>query len=502
MDWNVLWLSLAWIAIVLYSLALVILLVYSITQAILAWNYNQSKKKPSKTPKWDFNQGDPYPLISVQLPIFNELYVIKRLLASVTALDYPQSKLEIQVLDDSTDESVALTAQLVKEYQKQGFDIEHIRRTERTGFKAGALKEGVACAKGAYIAIFDADFLPPKDWLLRTVPYFKEKNIGVVQSRWGHINKNYSLLTKIQAFALDAHFTLEQTGRNSQGHFINFNGTAGIWRKECILDAGNWQGDTLTEDLDLSFRAQLKEWKFKYVEQLETPAELPITMSAIRTQQFRWNKGGAENFQKMIRRVWSNPKISVATKFHASMHLLSSSMFLSVLTVAVLSVPMLYIKAQWNIFSWYFHFSSLFIISTLFFLMSYWQMYRQHYQGGWLGFASFLQQFILFYTVAMGLSIHNSLAVLEGHWGKKSAFVRTPKFNLTSLNDSWKNNKYLAQNLSINILWESILALYFLFGIYSAFTVGKEGDLGLLPFHCMFFIGFSYIVVQSIRGRH
>ena len=502
MDWNILWLGLAWIAIVLYSLALVLILVFSSTQAILAWNYTQSKKNPSQSPQWDFNQGNPYPLVSVQLPIFNELYVIERLLTAVTALDYPQSKLEIQILDDSIDESVALTAQLVKEYQKQGFDIKHIRRTERKGFKAGALKEGLAHAKGEYIAIFDADFLPPKNWLLRTVPYFKEENIGVVQSRWGHLNKNHSLLTKIQAFALDAHFTLEQTGRNSQGHFINFNGTAGIWRKECIVDAGNWEGDTLTEDLDLSFRAQLKEWKFKYVEQLETPAELPITMSAIRTQQFRWNKGGAENFQKMIRRVWSNPKISVATKFHASMHLLSSSMFLSVLTVAVLSVPMLYIKAQWDIFSGYFHLSSLFLISTLFFLISYWQMYRQRYQGGWRGFANYLKQFTLFYTVAMGLSMHNSLAILEGHRGKKSAFVRTPKFNLISVNDSWTNNKYLARNLSINILWETVLALYFLFGIYSAFTVGKEGDLGLLAFHCMLFIGFSYIVVQSIRGRH
>ena len=217
--------------------------------------------------------------------------------------------------------------------ENQGFNIEHLRRKERTGFKAGALKAGLTSAKGTLIAIFDADFIPSKDWLLRTVPYFKDEKIGVVQTRWGHLNTNYSLLTKVQAFALDAHFTLEQTGRNSQGHFINFNGTAGIWRKACILDAGNWEGDTLTEDLDLSYRAQLKQWKFKYLEEIETPAELPVTISAVRSQQFRWNKGGAENFQKMIRKVWTHPQLSLATKFHASIHLLSSSMFLGVLSL-------------------------------------------------------------------------------------------------------------------------------------------------------------------------
>ena len=502
MDWNSISLGLAWIVIFLYTLALVVVFVFSATQAYLAWKYTHSKKYKPEAPQWKFNGTDSFPAVTIQLPIFNELYVIKRLLTAITALEYPKELLEIQVLDDSTDESVALTAQLVAAYQNQGFTIEHLRRKERTGFKAGALKAGLTSAKGTLIAIFDADFIPPKDWLLRTVPYFKDEKIGVVQTRWGHLNTNYSLLTKVQAFALDAHFTLEQTGRNSQGHFINFNGTAGIWRKACILDAGNWEGDTLTEDLDLSYRAQLKQWKFKYLEEIETPAELPVTISAVRSQQFRWNKGGAENFQKMIRKVWTHPQLSLATKFHASIHLLSSSMFLGVLSLALLSVPMLYIKSYWIGFAWYFNLSALFFVSTLFFFIGYWPMYQERYRSGWKGFVNYLPRFALFYTLAMGFSLHNTRAIMEGHMGKKSPFIRTPKFNIKTVSDTWKNNKYLPTKLSVNVLWEAVLALYFLFGIYSAFHLGVAGEWGLLPFHCLLFIGFSFIVFQSFRDRH
>ena len=501
MDWDFWSLLGAYVLIGLYTLALLLLLVYSIAQALLAWSFYRWKKKPPAAEQWDFSKGDPYPTVTIQLPVFNELYVMERLLAAIAQLDYPKDRLEVQVLDDSTDESVALTAKEIRKYQAQGLDIQHIRRKNRKGFKAGALKTGLETAKGEFIAIFDADFLPKPDWLLRTIPYFKDEKIGVVQARWGHLNKNYSLLTKMQAFALDAHFTLEQTGRNALGHFINFNGTAGLWRKDCIEDAGNWQGDTLTEDMDLSFRAQLKNWRFKFVEDVETPAELPVTMSAIRTQQFRWNKGGAENFQKMIRSVWRHNELSFATKFHATIHLLSSSMFLGVLTVAILSVPMLYIKAEWGHLAWYFNLTSLFVISTVFFFVGYWQMYQRRYETGWLGFMNYIQRFVTFYVIAMGLSMHNSLAILEGHLGKKSAFVRTPKFNVTNTKDRWESNKYLPKSISINVLWEGLLALYFLFGIYSAFTVGQQGDLGLLPFHSMLFVGFSFIVVQSLRGR-
>ena len=475
---------------------------YALAQLNLLVNYLSAQRKANDCPKLDLTNPDEVPLVTIQLPVFNEMYVMERLLDNISEIEYPKEKLEIQVLDDSTDESVITTAEHIKRLQAEGIDIQHIRREKRTGFKAGALKEGLEIAKGEYIAIFDADFLPKKDWLMRTIPFFKDDSIGVVQTRWGHINRNYSLLTRIQAFALDAHFTLEQVGRNSKGHFINFNGTAGVWRKECIIDAGNWEGDTLTEDLDLSYRAQLKNWKFKYLEDVETPAELPVVISAARSQQFRWNKGGAENFRKMLWRVIKNKNISVKTKVHGLLHLLNSTMFLSIFTVAVLSIPMLYIKNEYAHLRVYFYFMSFFVISTIIFFICYWFMYRQIYGSGFKKFFSYIGMFFTFFSIAMGFSLHNSIAVLEGHIGKRSEFVRTPKFNISSIKDSWKGNKYLRKKLSLNVIVEGILMLYFAFGLYSAFIVGDQGgDFGLFPFHLMLFVGFGYVFFKSLSSK-
>ena len=475
---------------------------YALAQLNLLYNYLSSKKKRSTCEKFDLNNPKEVPYVTIQLPVFNEMYVMERLLDNIALIDYPKDKLEIQVLDDSTDETVHSTKAHVEKLAATGLDIKHIIRTNRVGFKAGALKEGLEIAKGKFIAIFDADFLPKPNWLKRTVPYFKDEEIGVVQTRWGHINRNYSLLTRIQAFALDAHFTLEQVGRNSKGHFINFNGTAGVWRKACIIDAGNWEGDTLTEDLDLSYRAQLKNWKFKYLEDVETPAELPIVISAARSQQFRWNKGGAENFRKMLWRVIRSKNISAKTKVHGLLHLLNSSMFLSIFIVAILSIPMLYIKNEYAHLRDYFYIMSFFIMSTIIFFVCYWFMYRNIYGSGFKKFFSYIGMFFTFFSIAMGFSLHNSIAVIEGHVGKKSEFVRTPKFNIKSFKDNWKNNKYLKKSLSKNVVLEGILMLYFAFGLYSAFIVGDQGgDFGLFPFHLMLCIGFGYVFFKSLGSK-
>ncbi len=491
-----------YIIITIYTISLVLIFMYALAQLNLLFNYLKAQKQKDNSPKFDFSNSTEIPYITIQLPVYNELYVMERLLDNIAKLEYPREKLEIQVLDDSTDESVISTAKHIKELQKTGLDITHICRENRQGFKAGALKEGLKIAKGEFIAIFDADFLPQEDWLLKTVPYFKDPEIGVVQTRWGHINRNYSTLTKIQAFALDAHFTLEQVGRNSKGHFINFNGTAGLWRKECIYDAGNWEGDTLTEDLDLSYRAQLKNWKFKYLEDVETPAELPVIISAARSQQFRWNKGGAENFQKMAKRVVSSNNLSFKSKIHGLLHLLNSSMFLNVFLVGILSIPMLYIKNEYAHLRPYFYMMSFFVISSLIFFICYWHMYKKTYGGGIKNFFKYTGTFFTFFSIAMGFSLHNSIAVLEGHFGKKSEFVRTPKFNITTIKDGWKNNKYIRKKISLHVIIEGFLALYFAFGMYSAFIVGdKGGDFGLFPFHLMLFVGFGYVFFKSIFSK-
>ncbi len=491
-----------YIIIVIYAISLILIFMYALAQLNLLFNYLKAQKKEDDSLKFDFSKPAEIPFVTIQLPVFNELYVMERLLTNIAKIKYPNDKLEIQVLDDSTDESVISTEKHIAQLQETGLDIVHIRRENRQGFKAGALKEGLAIAKGEFIVIFDADFLPQEDWLQKTIPYFKNSEIGVVQTRWGHINRNYSTLTKIQAFALDAHFSLEQVGRNSKGHFINFNGTAGAWRKECILDAGNWEGDTLTEDIDLSYRAQLKNWKFKYLEDVETPAELPVVISAARTQQFRWNKGGAENFQKMGKRIITNKNVSAKTKIHGLLHLLNSSMFTCIFLVAILSIPMLYIKNEYAHLKPFFYVMSFFVLSSIIFFICYWFMYKKNNGGGFKNFIKYIGAFFTFFTIVMGFSLHNTIAVLEGHFGKKSEFVRTPKFNIKSLKDGWKNNKYVRTKVSLNVIIEGMLTLYFIFGMYSAFVVGnQDGDFGLFPFHLMLTIGFGYVFFKSLFSK-
>jgi len=491
-------LTISYLIIAIYSIALLLIFFYSLAQLNLLVNYLGNKRQNQSAPKFNLLDPKEIPYVTIQLPVYNEEYVMERLLANIAKIEYPKSKLEIQVLDDSTDDTVIDTAQKIKALQESGLDIQHIRRENRQGFKAGALKEGLITAKGDFIAIFDADFLPDPDWLKKTVIYFKDEEIGVVQTRWGHINRDYSTLTKIQAFALDAHFTLEQVGRNAKGHFINFNGTAGIWRKECILDAGNWEGDTLTEDLDLSYRAQLKNWKFKYLEDVETPAELPVVISAARSQQFRWNKGGAENFRKTVLSVVSAKNISFKTKFHGVMHLLNSSMFLCVFIVSVLSIPTMYIKEIYPQFDWVFSVLSFFVLSTIILFICYWFTYKSIQGSSFDNFVDYIKIFFTFFSVALGFSLHNSIAVLEGHMGKRSEFVRTPKFNLNNITDSWKGNKYLAKKLSPNMILEFALMVYFLFGMYSAVPLN---DFGLFPFHFMLFTGFGFVFFKSLTAR-
>ena len=482
--------------IIIYSVCSVSIFFFSLIQLDLFLNYKKSKTKAKDIILTKFEN---LPFVTVQLPIYNEQNVIKRLLDAVVNMDYPSDKIEIQVLDDSDDNSTIYVKNLISKLKSEtNLKINHIIRKNRDGFKAGALKYGLKLAKGNYIAIFDADFIPRRNWLKKTICGFKDPKIGVVQTKWNHINKNFSLLTKIQAFALDIHFTLEQVGRNINGYFLNFNGTAGIWRKEAIVNSGNWNGDTLTEDLDLSYRAQLRGWKINYIESIDAPAEIPFLISAIKSQQFRWNKGGAENLKKHFLSIIKNNNLKFATKLHCIFHLFSSSLFLSVFVLSFLSVPLSYVSNITSKYNWFFNFSSLFVLSTIIFFYVYWELYKLVNNKKINSFFEYIRIFISFYSISGAFAFQNSIAVLQGFVGKKSEFVRTPKFNLTSWETNLKEKKYINESRSYYFVIEGFLALYFLVSIIITILFANR-NFGFLPFHLFLFFGYTYIFVCSLR---
>lgn len=482
------------VVLVLYGLCLFLIFIYSVLQLSLAIAYIRNRKNVAnrKTPDFDPVTA---PMVTVQLPMFNELYVAERIIETCAAFDYPKEKLQIQVLDDSTDETKDVIAKKVAEVAARGINIQHVHRVDRTGYKAGALDAAMDQVQGDLIAIFDADFVPEPDFLKKTIPYFQNEKIGVVQTRWGHINKDYSLLTELQAFGLNGHFAIEQGGRNAAGHFINFNGTGGVWRKQCIEDAGGWEHDTLTEDLDLSYRAQMKGWKFQYLEEVVAPAELPITMSALKSQQHRWMKGGAECFIKMWKRLLTAKDVRFSDRVHGMSHLFNSSVFIFILTVSILSLPVLHIKDSFSDLNRVLQFMAIFIVSTVFLMVYYWNAYRDKTANTFGSFFRFVGRFFQFLIVSMGLSLSNTVAVLEGYFGIKSSFVRTPKFNVAKKGE-FKGNKYDKKSLSIINIGEGVLMVVFGF---TAVNRAIYGDLGMVPFHLMLAIGYGLVFFYTIK---
>lgn len=471
--------------ILIYFIPLLFIFTYSIIQFTLIINYLRSKKRPKTQPK-----STAFPFVTVQLPAYNEKYVIERLLDAVVAFDYPPDCFEIQVLDDSDDETTSLIQQKIDELKATGskIDLQLIRRPERTGFKAGALAYGLKIAKGEFIPIFDADFVPAPDFLKQTIPHFQDPKVGVVQTRWTHLNEDHSLLTKLQAFGLDAHFFIEQGGRNANKHYINFNGTAGVWRKATIEDAGGWSADTLTEDLDLSYRAQMKGWEFIYREDIGSPAELPVAMNAIKSQQYRWMKGGAECFIKNARKLAVNSSLRLSDRLHGFFHLLNSSVFTAVLLLALLSIPVMFMTVSNSFLYGLFKWTAVFQINWLILGVFYWISFR--YQGK--SVVEFFWRFFWFLTFMMGLSLHNSIAVFEGWMGRKTPFVRTPKFG----KDDWKSNVYVTKNIGAITWGELALCLIFL----TMFVLDIIYlNYGMMLFHGMLTLGFGSVVYFTFK---
>ncbi|MEL7223224.1 MAG: glycosyltransferase family 2 protein, partial [Bacteroidota bacterium] len=367
------------------------------------------------------------------------------------------------------------------------------------GFKAGALRDGMKQAKGEFMAIFDADFVPNKDFLLRTMPFFQDEKVGVVQTRWEHINEDYSLITRLQALQLNVHFTVEQVGRMNGEHMLQFNGTAGVWRRQTIEDAGGWEADTLTEDLDLSIRAQLKGYKIRFLENVGSPAELPAEMNSFKSQQFRWMKGGAETAKKMLPTVWRSA-LPLSHKIHATSHLLASSVFLFVFIAGVSSVPLLFFLGDLIELGFSKHFFAYFLVGLLSIISIYYVANIQSPANQEKDFgkavAKFLVLFPLFLALSMGLALHNTVAVLQGYWGKKSPFVRTPKFNINTIKDSFMKRNYLSKKLTWTTIGEGLLSLYFLAAVGGAFYVQNTT---FIIFHLMLALGYGAIFVYSLR---
>jgi cellulose synthase/poly-beta-1,6-N-acetylglucosamine synthase-like glycosyltransferase len=435
---------------------------------------------------------DPLPKVTMQLPIFNEIYVVERLLRSVSELDYPRDRLQIQVLDDSTDDTRELTAACVNGLRERGFDVQLIHRVDRTGFKAGALALGLKSADGEFVCILDADFVPPPDLLRRTIHFFSDPKIGMIQTRWGHLNRGYSLLTRVQAMFLDGHLLLEQTARSRSGRFFNFNGTAGLWRKACIEQSGGWQHDTLCEDLDLSYRAQLAGWRFIFLPDVVTPAELPVDMNGFKSQQHRWTKGSVQTCKKLLPSIWRS-NLPFFIKLEATGHLMSNFAYLLLACLCVLLHPSVG-GPQGGWLRTLLIDLPIFLAASVSVAVFYICAQRVLHPRTWLKEILFLPCLL---ALGIGLSLNNARAVLEALINHRSDFTRTPKYGIDHRSQPWRACKYRPLKSTWPVV-EMIFAIYFTYFVW--FAIVHKQYLSV-PFLLMFQGGFLYVSLCSLGRR-
>jgi len=477
------------ITLATYFFVLIVLAIYGWHRYYLVYLYMRNR---DKEPRADA-PPNPLPVVTIQLPLYNEMYVADRLIESVCAIAYPRALLEIQVLDDSTDETQSIAELAVRRYAAQGIDIKYYHRANRTGFKAGALEAGLKLARGEFIAIFDADFIPARDFLDRLMPHFTDPQVGMVQARWGHINQDYTLLTKIQSILLDGHFVLEHGGRNRSGRFFNFNGTAGIWRRAAIDDAGGWQHDTLTEDLDLSYRAQLRGWRFVFRSDVIAPAEVPVEMNAFKSQQHRWAKGSIQTCCKLLPRLL-RANLPIGVKAEAFFHLTANFNYPLMCVLSLLMFPAMVIRYNMG---WY---EMLLIDVPLFFaatfsVCNFYMVCQREIHRDWRARIKYLP-FLM--SIGIGLSINNTRAVFEALLNRQSEFMRTPKYRIEGETDEWVSKKY-RQSVAVQPLIELALGLYFTFTVFYALT---NQIYGTVPFLVLFQIGFLYTGLVSIVQQY
>ena len=470
-----------------YFTILGILSIYGLHRYFLTYLYVKNKQKAPKPQKY----SGPLPRVTIQLPIYNERYVVERLLEAVTRVDYPRALLEIQLLDDSTDETRFVASRLVSEYARAGHPVSYYHRDNREGFKAGALAEGLKHASGELIAVFDADFVPPPPIIRQMVEYFADPQIGVVQGRWTWVNRHYSSLSEIEAILLDGHFVIEHGGRNFSGRFFNFNGTAGMWRRAAIEDAGGWQHDTLTEDTDLSYRAQLKGWKFVYDPNIECPSELPVEMNSFKTQQARWAKGLIQVAKKLLPRIWRSRQ-PLRIKLEATFHLTANLAYPLMVVFSVILLPAMIVRFYQGWFQMLYLDLPMFLASTCSVSSFYMVAQRELYPKDWwkrIRFMPFLM------ATGIGLSVTNSMAVIEALIGRRSEFVRTPKYRVELKEEGWEQKKYVRRGGGWQPYVELGLAAYFVFA--TAYSYRAENYL-TMPFLLLFLVGYAYMGTMSL----
>src|SRR3954470_9458408 len=467
-----------------YMSVLIGLSAYGIHRYVIIYLFLKHRRRAT-VPAGQFEE---LPIVTMQLPVFNEVYVVERLLRSVSEIDYPKDRLHIQVLDDSTDDTRELTASCVAALRSRGFHAELIHRTDRTGFKAGALETGLGSAQGDFVCILDADFVPQPDLLKRTIHFFTDPKVGMIQTRWGHLNRGYSLLTRVQAMFLDGHLLLEQTARSRSGRFFNFNGTAGLWRKSCIVEAGGWQHDTLTEDLDLSYRAQLAGWKFIFLTDVVTPAELPVDMNGFKSQQHRWTKGSIQTCKKLLPTIWRSD-LPFLIKLEATGHLTSNFAYLLLACLCVLLHPSPGGPQGWvrTLLIDVPIFLTASVSVTLFYICAQ----RELHPRTWMKEILLLPCLL---ALGVGLSINNARAVLEAVFNHQSDFARTPKYGIERKSQPWRSCKYMPLKSLLPIV-EMAFAVYFSYFLWFAISHGQYFSV---PFLAMFQIGFLYVSLSSL----
>lgn len=473
----------------IYTVSLILLMMVSFHRYVMVRLYHKYKEKKTTAPT-DFIE---LPTITVQLPVYNERYVVGRLIRAVGAFDYPKELLEVQILDDSDDDTTQIAAQYVHDLRVAGVDVTHIHRDDRVGYKAGALAYGLRVAKGEFVAVFDADFVPPPDFLKKTIHHFANKKVGLVQARWCHLNRDYSLLTRVQAIYLDGHFVMEHGARSRAGLLFNFNGTAGVWRKDCIHDAGGWSHDTLTEDLDLSYRAQLRGWQFVYLQDVVTPAEIPVEVNAWKTQQFRWAKGSVQTAKKLLRRVLRSD-LPWSVKGEAAFHLLTNFSYLLMACVAMLIFPAIILREDLGWYRVLLVDFPLFVGATGVISRFYISAQKEIYTD-WKSRLKYLPAVLAF---GMGISLNNARGVIQALMGYDSAFCRTPKYQVINKYDQWLDKGY---GLKRNLMSFLELGMGFYLVLALLYSLAK-GLYFPIPFLGLFASGFFYVGLMSLwQGR-